>query len=430
MECLGCRTAVCSTELLICVHCKGHYHHNCVNMTSAFYRSNIHDLKKNWQCPSCDNVTSRRRGTDTPVRGLHQRRMTVQDVDLSQPLLDLPAGKDSVTASRASCISAMLCDESLLDASNVFNESAVQSEQDSVLIVPPPAVTRGSITYEDFAALMDVKLSEFRMHSNDHFSKLIDNLKEEFRAILDSVHKQMSSLKAEISVLSDKTKFLESDNLSLRAELSKIRSVEPSSVSEELRDRMVRLQCDIEERDQWTLLNDLEVAGVPESKGESALHIVSAIATKLGMSLDERDIVHAARVGAVRDNVEDGKAAKPSRPRPIVVRLVRRALRDALLKGARVRRGATTADLGLPDHQPRSFYINERLTRFNRILLGKARDFGNRLRWRFVWSKDGRVLARKTETSKVYRIRSECDLDRVFNSDRVFSTDCNAQGNV
>ncbi|KAI8433395.1 hypothetical protein MSG28_015435 [Choristoneura fumiferana] len=387
-------------------------------MASSYYMAKIHDLKKNWQCPSCNNVTSRRRGTDSPVHSLHQKRAAVDcgrdhlPSGSDQSLLDLPVGDYRVVPSGKSLINDMSCDESLLDITRTLDESDVKSMQDSVVNVQSTSKSQSSITYGDFAALMDTKLLEFKNHCSKHFQELITNLKDEFKSIIDSVFVQMSAVKEEIRALSEKTKVLEADNVSLRAELARRNTLEDNSGT--LQNRIVQLQTEIEERDQWSLLNDLEVSGIPESRGESTMHIILAIAVKLGVALDEREVVHAMRVGPIRPSDEASETSKSSRPRPIVVRLVRRALRDALIKSARVRRGSTTADLGLPDHRPCPFYVNERLTRSNRILLGKARDLGNKLKWRFVWSKDGKVLVRQNENSKVFRIRAECDLGRVF----------------
>lgn len=89
----------------------------------------------------------------------------------------------------------------------------------------------------------------------------------------------------------------------------------------------------------------------------------------------------ASRVGRMVD-LQDDRAAPP-RPRLIVTRFARRAVRDRLLREARLRRGATTEGICMPV-PPRRFYINERLTRVNRQLFRQARQLGED-NWRFVW---------------------------------------------
>ncbi|CAG9794455.1 unnamed protein product [Diatraea saccharalis] len=158
--------------------------------------------------------------------------------------------------------------------------------------------------------------------------------------------------------------------------------------------------------------NDIELTCIPEQKEESLLHIVSVVATKLGVDLSEQDIVSAARMGRTIDATQS--YAIP-RPRPIVVRLERRATRDKLHEAAKVRRGATTEDMGFSG-KPCRFFINERLTKHNRQLFKKARDMGRSLGWRYIWTKDGRVFARQRPGSDAPRrhLRTEADLDRIF----------------
>ncbi|KAI5633925.1 hypothetical protein NE865_13354 [Phthorimaea operculella] len=165
---------------------------------------------------------------------------------------------------------------------------------------------------------------------------------------------------------------------------------------------------EINDRDQELLSNDIEIAGVPEEKEESLSHIVLAVGRNLAVQLEATDIVSAERVGPTRGPADGGA---PPKPRPIVVRLTRPVCRDALLNQARVRRGATTADLGVLG-PPRKFYINERLTKLNPEILYKAQEAARRLQWRYVWTRGGRVYARKEHGSEKQRLRTVTDINR------------------
>ncbi|KAI5652156.1 hypothetical protein NE865_00494 [Phthorimaea operculella] len=127
-----------------------------------------------------------------------------------------------------------------------------------------------------------------------------------------------------------------------------------------------RLKIEINARDQELLANDVEITGIPETNG-----------------------------------------------RPLAVRLLRREQRDNLLRAARVRRGADTSGFNLPAAS-RPFYVNERLTGFNRQLFRKVREEKQRLHWRFAWTKEGVIFARQDHGKPAMRIRNEDDLTRVF----------------
>ncbi|CAG9118478.1 unnamed protein product [Plutella xylostella] len=98
--------------------------------------------------------------------------------------------------------------------------------------------------------------------------------------------------------------------------------------------------------DEELLGNDVEVSNLPEENGENATHMIMAVATKLGVTLRESDIVSAERVGARRRAPGEGGdagAGAAGRPRPLVVRFTRRAVKDELTAAARVRRGAVVS---------------------------------------------------------------------------------------
>lgn len=185
--------------------------------------------------------------------------------------------------------------------------------------------------------------------------------------------------------------------------------------TKELEETIGELRIQLNERDQDLLANDLEISGLPEDKAENTISTVLLCAKKLGLDIDHREIVHAERVGSVRasNNVINSSDGVSLGPRRIVVRMSRRAVRDDFLRSARVRRSVTTESLGLPG-EPRRFYVNERLTPANRKLFGKAREATKKAKWRYVWTKGGRIFVRKEDGKPVTRIRSDEDLNRVF----------------
>ncbi|CAG9137824.1 unnamed protein product [Plutella xylostella] len=62
---------------------------------------------------------------------------------------------------------------------------------------------------------------------------------------------------------------------------------------------------------------------------------------------------------------------------------------------------APAADLGLPPHADQRLYVNERLTKANRQIFGKARELSRTHVWKFVWTREGHVKDRE-------RARPQC----------------------
>ncbi|XP_050359945.1 uncharacterized protein LOC126779869 [Nymphalis io] len=98
---------------------------------------------------------------------------------------------------------------------------------------------------------------------------------------------------------------------------------------ESLKATVDQLKADFNEREQDLLLNDIDITGIPESKGENPYHIVMLIAAKLSVKIDEQDITRAERIGPIHGSKEGENAT-----RPIVVRLSRKTLRDDILRAA------------------------------------------------------------------------------------------------
>lgn len=234
-----------------------------------------------------------------------------------------------------------------------------------------------------------------------------------FREELRATRSEIQELRREISNMSSSIRLCNErmDHLETRVDtLEKCVEERNGCDCGSLENTITQLKLELIDRDQQLLANDVDIAGIPESKGEGLAHVVLSIAKKLGVAMEERDIVSAERVGPVRGFVE----GEPSpRPRTIAVRLVRRVIRDDLLRQARVRRGATTADLGVSG-SARPFYVNERLSRMNRYLFMKARETGARLNFKYVWSRDGKIYVRKDDGKIKQRLRSENDFGRVF----------------
>jgi hypothetical protein len=181
------------------------------------------------------------------------------------------------------------------------------------------------------------------------------------------------------------------------------------------------------ERGQDLLANDIEIASFPEVGNENTTHVFQAIANKLGVQLDERDVVSEQRVVAPRGATGATADTNGSRPRPIAVRLARRAVRDVLLQAARVRRHLTTVDMTVPDTHTsfpsRPFYLNERLIYHNGQLFHKVREIAKRCGWRYVWTREGRIFVRQQTGKARHRIRSELDLTKVFGTGSVRNVD-------
>ncbi|KAI5642523.1 hypothetical protein NE865_05550 [Phthorimaea operculella] len=358
-NCAACGEKILDLNFLECTMCEQLYDNKCLNIKTEELEKMSQGQKETWLCPECTCKEKRpvSNRTNTPVRA-------------AGPLNNTFTMNNNVNKVRGSGNRADPGDNSGSTSSNNVNHTEI--------IDPRQEIQR----FTGELRALGEEMSKFRSAMSD--------LTDTIRAQNDRISKleiKMDSLEAKVN-----------ERQTCTCDVTLLETT------------IAQLQEEIQERDQETLANDVEITGIPEEGNENTTHLLLAIGKKLGMNLEASEFVKASRVGPTRQPSEEGK---PSRPRPIAVRFVHRERRDALLQAARTRRKISTEGLGLSGSS-RPFYINERLTKHNRQLFHKSREVGLRLNWKFVWTRDGKVYARQEQGKARHRLRSEADLTRVF----------------
>ncbi|KAI5631816.1 hypothetical protein NE865_15444 [Phthorimaea operculella] len=207
-----------------------------------------------------------------------------------------------------------------------------------------------------------------------------------------------TSLEAKFELLSVRVKSVESRVDTLEQRIQDLPN---------LKTEIAALHLELENRNQQLFRKDVELTGLTEHTNENLPHIFAILANKLCVQMDPRDVDDIRRVG-----VKGGKDGKDERPRPVIITLTRRAIRDTLLSAARSRRGLTT-DMIEVAGTSRKIFLNEHLTKNNRILFSKARTVGKDLKFKFVWTNNGNIYMRRSETSSILKVTSETVLERL-----------------
>ncbi|XP_047036444.1 uncharacterized protein LOC124642175 [Helicoverpa zea] len=166
--------------------------------------------------------------------------------------------------------------------------------------------------------------------------------------------------------------------------------------------------------EQSSLRNEIEVCGVPEQNAENLTHILMTMSQKLNVELQETDIDVISRAGP-RPKIGNDS----TKSRPIVVKLIRKAKRDELLRAAKSRKNLTSENI--VNTSPSNIYLNERVTKEKRLLFREARARTRTYGFRFCWMRDGNIYIRKNESGPsgqfpAIRIQSMEDLDKLVGS--------------
>lgn len=375
-KCAGCRNILPRRgEHLRCEICKGSYDLECANVSAKSY--NLMERKQTWKCPECVSKRPKVGNLNTPVRTSSPGDIVQEPVSTSPPSPKAVGDKDVTVRSEG-----------------VENNS--------------PAFTIGTTTADHLQSSIPTEMQLF-WDEIKAFRIEMSKLRITMDALTYSINSQNLRINALETRIDTLEKGLSDDRQDKIPESAKVIDLEAT---------IDQLKIELLERDQEQLANDIEIASLPETVSENPSHVVLVIARKLGVELEDKDIVRAERVGPPR---AAGEGAAP-RPRPLSVRLARRCTRDALLSAARVRRRFTTEGMGLTG-AAKLFYINERLTKHNRQLFYETRELAKRLEWKYVWTRDGKIYARQEHGKARHRLRTGSDFMKVFGVDSVSTKD-------
>ena len=350
-KCMACNKDTHLDELLKCVACKDGYHFKCYSMPPAYYKDNLPRLKKTWKCDACMRITHRK-GDNTPIRG---------------GFLQSPG--DELDTFGETSVAVNLGPVKMLDLRDTLSQSSTSTV--------PNFETMSSTT--DSAAL----LAELRQLRQELTEVKLQN---------SEIKTQMSSISEHLTkTLNEQSKVLQNAQLEI----------------DSLKSTIGILQQRMAMKEQDSLKNDLEIAGLIEEDNEDLHQIVKTISQKVGVELRESDIDDVIRVGPRVSSTKNSSDLKV--PRPVVVKLVRKRKRDELIKAARSRRNVTSENV--LDGRPSRLFFNERLTRDNRILFREARSRCSEHGFRYCWIRNEGIFIRRSDGRPATRISTTTDLD-------------------
>lgn len=167
----------------------------------------------------------------------------------------------------------------------------------------------------------------------------------------------------------------------------------------------VRIFADeLNKRDQWARLQNLEIKGIPHRNDENLMNIIKKISNVNNINISESDVEFVTRV-ATNGN-------RPDMTKPIILKLTNRSLKNQFLQAVKARKGLTTADIGFAG-TPKNIYVNDHLTKVNKNLFFRARVLAKERGFQYVWLKNCLIFARRNSTSPPIIISKEEDLKKM-----------------
>ena len=159
---------------------------------------------------------------------------------------------------------------------------------------------------------------------------------------------------------------------------------------------------DLNDLEQYGRRDCVEIHGIPQEIDENVEKLVTKTGLALDIELEARDIQACHRIGRKQDS-------------PIICKFANRKTPTEFLKARKKAKNPLKgAQLGMQDIKSEfRVFINESLTKQNKELMYLVRGKKREVDWKFVWSRNGTIYARKNEQSEYLRINNEQDIEKM-----------------
>ena len=216
---------------------------------------------------------------------------------------------------------------------------------------------------------------------------------------LATLRKRFDDIEASQSFLSTKydTVLATIQGVKMQAETTERRIKGIEADVEKGRDESYDLVIRLDELEQYSRRDSLEITGIPIVPNDDPAKLVVEMASLVDVQLDESDISVAHRLPPTK-KVQDR----------LIVKFARRTKRDEIYKKRGKLRTKRTKDLPTVRAQPESsaishkaaIHVNESLTPYRKRLFGRILEFKRDNNYKYLWTANGRIMLRETDTSR------------------------------
>lgn len=162
------------------------------------------------------------------------------------------------------------------------------------------------------------------------------------------------------------------------------------------------LQHKINQLEQYSRANNIEIRGLPMTKDENCVAVLQSIGTKINCPLNANDIDISHRVPTANKCQTN-----------LIVKFVTRTKKLEFQKKAQMAR-LNTNSLGYMNEKQSPVFFNDHLSPFNKKLFAEALRLKKEKNWRFLWTDQGVIKARRDTGTPVFRLLTTDDL-KAFN---------------
>lgn len=239
-------------------------------------------------------------------------------------------------------------------------------------------LAEGKLTLDDIMAAVN-EIKEGQKSNEIDFNKSFDNL-------CKKIEENSEVIKSQTNKINEFQGIVEKLTAENRALIQKVE----------------QLETRIEEIEQYSRSNAVEIHGVPHESTEDVVAVVQKVGEALDFNITDSmiDACHRLR-----------RKPGTSGPPAIIVKFVRRLDKEEMLRKRRVKNNLSTRHMNLPVDQP--VFINESMSPARRRLHVAAKEIKRNKNYKYLWVRGGKIFIRKEDGSPVININSQADLGRL-----------------
>lgn len=240
----------------------------------------------------------------------------------------------------------------------------------------------------------------------------LDSIMMELRAMknhlasLPVLLQDVKSIKNEIEELKKSCEFnssiLDDHNMRLQSvenELPKIAALQENIHS--LSNEVTVLRSELNGRDQWQRLNNIEIKGVPLKKNENLFTVVDQISIAVDYPIQKSSINYISRI-----------PMQNSKEKLIIVSFTNRYIKEDFIASARSKKTLLAKEIGFSD-STQSVFLNDHLTPEYKRLLTSVKTTLKAKGYQYIWVKYGKIHVRKNDSSKIVIVNNHTDLNKL-----------------
>lgn len=268
----------------------------------------------------------------------------------------------------------------------------------------PPTPGNQAITRHDVREAVQEVL-------NENMKDIILKMQESINKMFD---KELKPIKDELFEIKESMNFINTqyEDMKKNNEACKLKILELETKNEELSVTVNDLNLRVNQMEQQSRQNNIELQCVPENKNENLMTIISELGKVVGCQLKDNDILHCSRIAKMNRT--------SPRARSIIVQLASPRLRDQLLaatikynKGKSLENKLNSTLLGMTGNRT-PIFIAEHLSPTNKALHAAARKRAKDTGYKFVWIRNGRVFMRKSDEANYVLVKNMDMLKSIY----------------